>query len=86
MLTASAEVFFPIVGESVRGSIFYDVGNVWSDFNDWDGDNWRSSTGAGLHVKTPLGPMPIRIYYSHILSKEDNDDTGMLQFTFGAYF
>lgn len=86
MLTASAEVFFPIVGESVRGSVFYDVGNVWAEFNDWDGEDWRSSTGAGLHVKTPLGPMPIRIYYSHIITEEDNDDTGMLQFTFGAYF
>ncbi|MBN2711224.1 MAG: BamA/TamA family outer membrane protein [Planctomycetes bacterium] len=51
-----------------------------------DGDPWRSSTGIGLHVKTPLGPMPIRLYWTHALDEVDGDETESFQFTFGAFF
>lgn len=86
MASASVEYFFPILEETIRGSVFYDIGNVWGDYEEWDGDGYRSSTGVGVHLRTPLGPMPIRIYYTIPLKKEDQDDTATVQFTFGAYF
>jgi outer membrane protein insertion porin family len=87
MATSSVEYLFPLLGDNVRGSVFYDVGNVWEKSWDFDGDNWRSSTGLGLHVKTPLWQMPIGIYYSSILEKEEFDDrTKTVQIRMGAYF
>ncbi len=47
---------------------------------------FRSSYGFGLHVKTPLGPMPIRLYYAFPLKKEKDDETQRFQFSMGALF
>ncbi|MFH0910985.1 MAG: outer membrane protein assembly factor BamA [Planctomycetota bacterium] len=85
LTTASAEYFFPLFEEVIRGSLFFDTGGVWSDMNDWGGD-WRSAWGIGLHFRTPLGPLPIRIYYSMPIQSEKGDDTARVQFTFGAVF
>ncbi|MFW5856519.1 MAG: outer membrane protein assembly factor BamA [Planctomycetota bacterium] len=85
MMTASVEYFFPIFTETVRGSVFYDTGTVWAQYDDMD-SKWRSAAGVGLHMRTPLGPMPVRIYVGKPLSKEDGDDTATVQFNIGAYF
>lgn len=84
--TASAELFFPIFDKVLRGSLFYDVGTVWANLDDQDDNGMRSSVGFGLHVKTPLGPMPIRLYFAHILDDVDDDDHETFQFTFGTNF
>ncbi len=101
MATASVEMFFPIWERVIRGSIFYDVGSVWRYFDDPSYSNatdknglpisntkrkFRSSFGAGLHIKTPIGPMPVRLYYSFPLGKQDGDETQRFQFTMGALF
>jgi outer membrane protein insertion porin family len=85
MTTASLEYFFPLFGKFFRGSVFYDMGNVWGDDNDGK-SGWRSSTGVGLHFQTPLGPVPIRIYYAVPVQKERGDTTQSVQFTLGAVF
>ncbi|MHC4870567.1 MAG: outer membrane protein assembly factor BamA [Planctomycetota bacterium] len=83
--TGSVEYFFPIFSKVIRGSFFYDIGGVRESANDWTGET-RTSTGAGLHLKTPLGPMPVRVYYTKPLVEEEGDDTATIQFTFGALF
>lgn len=48
---------------------------------------FRSSVGWGVHIKTPLGPMPVRLYYSIPLSYDKKyDDVERFQFTMGALF
>ncbi len=47
---------------------------------------FRSSFGFGLHVKTPMGPMPVRLYYAIPLNKQEGDKTQRFQFTMGALF
>ena len=47
---------------------------------------FRSSAGVGLHIKTPLGPMPVRLYYAFPMGKRERDDTQRFQFTMGALF
>ncbi len=47
---------------------------------------FRTSWGMGLHVKTPLGPLPVRLYYSFPISKKNGDETQRFQFTMGALF
>ncbi len=84
--TGTVEFFMPVWEEVVRMSVFYDAGAVWADLDGADDDAFRSSAGVGVHLKTPLGPMPVRIYYSQALNKVDGDDEKTIQFTFGALF
>lgn len=83
--TGSIEYFFPIFSKIIRGSVFYDIGGVRASADDWNGET-RTSTGAGIHLKTPLGPMPVRVYYTKPLTEVEGDDTATIQFTFGALF
>ncbi len=60
------------------------------DKNDYIVSNtdrkFRSSWGIGLHVKTPLGPLPVRLYYAFPINKQKGDETQRFQFTMGALF
>ncbi len=47
---------------------------------------FRSSMGFGLHIKTPMGPMPVRLYYAIPLNKQEGDKIQRFQFTMGALF
>ncbi|MDR1613119.1 MAG: outer membrane protein assembly factor BamA [Planctomycetota bacterium] len=47
---------------------------------------WRHSVGIGLHIKTPLGPQPVRLYYSLPLNKRKGDEVQRFQFSMGALF
>jgi outer membrane protein insertion porin family len=67
----------------------------WENNNGLPGDinrivsgnrKFRSSGGVGLHIKTPLGPMPVRLYYAFPMGKREHDDTQRFQFTMGALF
>jgi outer membrane protein insertion porin family len=92
MVTASAEYSLPLYEEIVRGSVFVDAGNVWDSGNTDRGhvvtntSGWRASVGVGLAIRTPLSPMPIRIFVSHVLRKNKQDETKTVDFTFGTRF
>ena len=86
---ATAEVIFPtpFVKESdntTRLSWFLDVGNVFKDYNAWDANELRASTGLSFQWRAPVGP--IIISFSKPLRKKDGDDTESIQFTFGNQF
>ncbi|MDR2391065.1 MAG: outer membrane protein assembly factor BamA [Planctomycetota bacterium] len=95
-ITASVEAFFPIWERIIRGSVFYDAGTAWRYWDDpgYNGEplirtanrKFRTSAGFGLHIKTPLGPMPVRLYYAFPMGKKDHDETQRFQFTMGALF
>lgn len=91
----SVEIFVPVYEKLIKGSWFFDAGGVFPDA--WSisggekagvngGSGYRASTGFGLHVKTPLSPMPIRVYFPITLNKQEGDSTEVVQFTFGAAF
>jgi outer membrane protein insertion porin family len=99
--TASVELFFPIWDRIIRGSAFYDVGTAWRYWDKPGYDDpydkkdeyinsanrkIRTSFGFGLHIKTPLGPMPVRLYYAFPMGKQEHDETQRFQFTMGALF
>ena len=101
MASASVELFFPIWDRVIRGSMFYDIGSTWRygsdpkynsnvDKNGFPISNterkFRSSAGLGLHIKTPLGPMPVRLYYAFPMGKQKGDEVQRFQFTMGALF
>lgn len=93
--TNSIEIFVPVYEKLVKASGFFDVGGVWPNSWSFEGGNeggayggsgYRMSVGFGLHVKTPLSPMPIRVYVPIPLNAKPNDNTEYFQFTFGAQF
>ncbi len=42
----------------LKGSVFYDVGNVWKNVGDL-GQSFESGTGVGIRVNTPIGPVRV---------------------------
>jgi outer membrane protein insertion porin family len=91
-LLASAEYSLPLYEEVVRGSLFADAGNVF-DAGQTDPrtsvtntGSWRTSIGAGLAIRTPISPLPVRIYFSHPISRTPQDRTKTIDFTFGTRF
>ena len=81
VLTASAELGFPLVGEQFRGVVFADMGTVEESLKI---DDWRSSIGAGIRLTLPiLGQTPIAIDFAIPLSKNSQDDTQFISFSLG---
>jgi outer membrane protein insertion porin family len=92
MVVGTVEYSVPFYEEIVRGSVFLDAGQVW-DAGDTDpgyavtnASGWRVSAGFGLAIRTPFSPLPIRIYVSRALVKNDDDRTKTVDFTFGTRF
>jgi len=86
---ATAEIIFPtpFVKENdntTRLSWFVDVGNVFKDYNAWNANDLRVSTGLSFQWRAPVGPIVISI--SKPLRKQDGDDTESIQFSFGPQF
>ena len=82
-VTGTAEIGFPLYGESLRGVVFTDVGTVEEDF---ELGNMRSSVGAGVRLVLPfLGQIPVAIDFAVPLTKEDEDDTQIFSFSFGFF-
>ncbi len=67
----------------LMGEVFFDAGNVWAGLNDFDAREIRYTSGVGIAILTPLGP--VRVYYGYKLNKRsvdaDND-----AFHLGIYF
>ncbi len=78
----NVEIRIPIYWLFV-GEIFLDGGNVWREISDFDPTEIKFSTGLGLVLLTPVGP--IRFDYGVKLNKEDSDKTRGV-FHFGLYF
>ena len=84
-MSGSAELNFPLVGELIRGVTFTDVGTVERDLEI---GTIRSSVGVGVRVILPLGGnrLPLAIDFGFPLSKDSQDDTQVISFSFGGQF
>ena len=87
----SIELRFPLgLGEElgINGSLFTDVGSLWSldrDSSDiLDSSGARASAGFGVSWATGLGLM--RVDFASALLKEDWDETEFVRFSFGTRF
>ncbi|QOC22999.1 outer membrane protein assembly factor BamA [Wenzhouxiangella sp. AB-CW3] len=86
-VTGGLELAFPLpFGDAggTRLAWFVDVGNVYRDFDDFDADRLRASTGLSLSWQAPVGPIIINV--ATPLKQRDGDDTQVLQFAFGRTF
>jgi outer membrane protein insertion porin family len=87
----TAEVMFPLdmFGElGLRGSVFTDVGSLWSIDDDdpsiVDENSLRVSSGLGVSWQSPFGP--IGVYYAEPWMREDYDQEKQFEFSFGTRF
>ena len=79
--TGSAEVSYPIAGDTLRGVVFTDVGTVEPDL---ELGTIRWSVGAGIRLVLPiLGQVPIAIDFAVPISKDSKDDTQFISFSLG---
>lgn len=80
-LTGTAELNFPIYGETLRGVVFTDVGDVESGFRL---GTIRSSVGAGVRLILPfLGQTPLAIDFAVPVTKANQDDKQLISFSLG---
>ena len=84
MFVGNIEYLFPIV-KSLKGVVFYDVGNVWPSTEDFGKGDLKSSAGVGVRVKTPIGPLKLDWGYG-LSSDAREDDTGRFHFSMSYGF
>ena len=65
-------------------AVFFDAGNVWSDWKKLNLAEIRPGTGLGLYYMTPVGP--IRADYGVKLDKKPNESLGTFHFSVGYAF
>jgi outer membrane protein insertion porin family len=70
--------------DSVRMSLFWDVGNAYRDIEDFEVDSLRQSVGVGLSWLSPVGPLMFS--FAQPLNDEPDDRTQSFQFSIGASF
>lgn len=67
LLIGSAEYTFPVF-DFLKGAVFFDAGNVWEKEGDFGQGGYKYSTGTGVRIKTPVGP--VKLDYGYPLKVE----------------
>ncbi|MCX5681826.1 MAG: outer membrane protein assembly factor BamA [Candidatus Omnitrophica bacterium] len=81
MVVGNIEYTVPIV-DFVKAAVFFDTGNVWEKVSDFSFNGYKSGTGVGLRVKTPIGP--INLDYGYPLNNEPGEDKRSGKFYFSV--
>ena len=85
LVVGNAELTFPLYEKILKGSVFYDIGNVWRRSEEIFNGDYKSGVGVGIRVKTPVGP--VRVDYGYPLVKNHNDErTGEFYFSMSRGF
>ena len=82
LFLANVELRVPLFWLFV-GEIFLDMGNVWREVKEFDVKEIKATTGFGIVILTPVGP--IRFDYG-IKLNPDSTDRQRDAFHFGLYF
>ena len=84
-MLGNAEYTFPLYEKVIKGAVFYDIGNVWAKWDDIGKGGFKSGTGVGVRIKTPIGP--VRLDFGYPLSKVTGEKkTGRVHFTLSQGF
>lgn len=81
LLTGNVEYTIPLI-DFVKLAAFLDAGNVWADVEDIGSGDFKSGTGLGFRIKTPIGP--INLDYGYPLNNEPGEDRRSGKFYFSV--
>ncbi len=85
MWYSNVELIFPIVKEiGLKGLVFFDIGNVYTDAQTWDVADLRYSTGLGFRWLSPMGPL--RLEWGYNLDPKEGEKQGVWDFSIGGGF
>jgi len=85
MLVGNVEYTFPLYEKVIKGAVFYDMGNIWEQWEDIETNGLKSSAGFGVRVKTPIGP--VRLDWGYPFSKISGEEKkGRFHFTLSQGF
>jgi len=70
LLVGNIEYMYPL-SSFFKLAVFYDIGNVWPKVSDIGSGGYRSGTGLGFRLKTPIGP--VMLDYGIPLDKESGE-------------
>ena len=77
----TVELSVPLVGDSLRGVVFTDFGDVEEEL---EFGTIRWSAGAGIRLFLPFfGTTPLAIDFAGPLNRNDEDDLQVVSFSFG---
>ena len=78
------ELTFPIVQQlNLKGVVFADVGNAFTQKQGIDPSDFRYSVGAGVRWRSPFGP--IRVELGRALNPKSDERTSNIHFSFGNF-
>jgi outer membrane protein insertion porin family len=81
----TAELLFPLVEKlNMRGVVFFDYGNAFLTWDEFDFSEFRPGAGIGVVWGSPFGPL--RVYWAYNLDQQPGDDAYKFQFSMGYYF
>jgi len=96
-ILGNAELLFPIPFmkdvDSVRLSMFFDIGTIQGNYLDangqqvrpkFDASEFKYSTGVAAQWMSPFGAL--QISYGYPLNADEDDETQEFQFSFGSQF
>ena len=81
LLVGNIEYTIPLV-DFLKLATFFDTGNVWAKTSDFGSGGFKSGTGVGLRVKTPIGP--INLDYGYPLNDEPGEEERSGKFYFSV--
>lgn len=73
LMVINLDYRFPISGD-FGGTVFFDLGNVWADWRDFDPAQLEAGAGLGFRYASPIGPIRLEIGWKldpEISSDED---------------
>ncbi|HEY3521217.1 MAG TPA: outer membrane protein assembly factor BamA [Rhodanobacteraceae bacterium] len=84
----TAELRLPFFKDNDKAaiSLFTDVGNVFTSYQDFKAADLRVSAGVSLQWQAPVGPIVINLAFPVRDKPEDKPFTEHLQFSFGTTF
>ncbi len=81
--TATAQ-YVRTISDPIKLSVFYDVGQIYSEFDDFDFTDPSHAVGLGLRIDLPIGP--VKLEYGYNLNRRRGEPRGALHFAIGATF
>jgi len=85
LLIFNVEYTYPLT-DFLKLAVFFDTGNVWSEYEDFKVKDLKSGVGIGIRVKTPLGPIRLDYGYPLDLGPGEEKKKGKFHFSISRGF